>query len=87
MKGHKLHVRRKIMENKENRGLINKKDFEDQFVTFFQFSFGALSPFSLSHTLGHLEFSWSTSTLDQESQRRQRGSKDQARKRRIKQLQ
>ena len=25
-----------------------------------QFSFGALSLFSISHTLGYLEFSWST---------------------------
>ena len=48
------------MENEENRGLINKKASEDQLVTFCQFSFGALSLFSLSHTLGHLEFSWST---------------------------
>ena len=30
MKGHMLHVRMKIMENEENRCLINKKDFEDQ---------------------------------------------------------
>ena len=56
------------MENEENIGLIDKKTFEDQLVLFFQFSFGALSLFSLSlsHTLGHLEFSWSTLALDQE---------------------
>ena len=52
------------MENEENRGLINKKAFEDQWVgmvsvglvnvAFFQFNFAALILFSLSHTLGHL---------------------------------
>jgi len=35
------------MENEENRGLINKNAYEDKFVNFCQFSFGALS---LSHT-------------------------------------
>jgi len=48
------------MENEENRGLIDKKASEDQLVRFFsslvsvpffQFSFGALSLFSLSLTL------------------------------------
>jgi len=48
------------MENEGNRGLIHKKNSEDQLVTFCQFNFGALSLFSLSHTLGYLEFSWST---------------------------
>ena len=38
------------MENEENRGVINKKAYEYQFVTFCQFSFGALSLFSLSHS-------------------------------------
>jgi len=51
------------MENEENRGLIHKKASKDQLVTFCQFSFGALSLFSLSlsHTLGDrvfLEHSW-----------------------------
>jgi len=52
----------KIMENEENRGLINKKAYEDQWERLGQFSFGALSLFSLSlsPTLGYLEFSWST---------------------------
>jgi len=43
------------MENEENRGLVYKKAFEDQLASFFisestfcQFSFGALSLFSLS---------------------------------------
>jgi len=63
------------MENEENRGHINKKAYEDQFMAFGQFNFGVLSLFSLSHTLEHLEFSWSTSTLDQERKRRKRGSK------------
>ena len=54
MKGHMLHVRRKmkeIMENEENEGLIDKKDSEDQLVPFFssilEFS---LSILSLSHS-------------------------------------
>ena len=34
-KGHRLHARRKIMENEEKGVLINKKAYEDQFVTFF----------------------------------------------------
>ena len=41
------------MENEENIGLIDKKAYEDKFVTFFQFSFGALSLLSLS-----LSHSW-----------------------------
>lgn len=44
------------MEAKENRGLLNKKDYEDQLIDFCLFNFGALSLFSLSQTLGHLEF-------------------------------
>jgi len=48
------------MENEENKSLINKKDYEDQFTEFCQFNLGALSIFSFSHTLGHVEFSWST---------------------------
>ena len=41
---------RKIMENEENIGLIHKNAYEDQLVTFCQFSFGALSLFSLSYS-------------------------------------
>ena len=61
------------METEENRGLIHKKAYENQLVTFCQFSFGALSLFSLSLslTLGHLEFSWSTLKLEQEMKIRQ----------------
>ena len=47
------------MENEEIRGLIHRKASKDQFVTFFQFSVGSLSHYSLSHTLGYLEFYWS----------------------------
>ncbi len=79
MKGHMLHVRRKmkeIMEIEENRGLINKKASKDQFTTFCQFSFGALSLLSLlSHTLIHLEYYWSTLTLEEGRKRKQRESK------------
>ena len=59
------------MENEENKGLIDKKAFEDQlvpFVAFFELSHYSLS---LSLTLGHLEFSWSTWALEQERKRRQ----------------
>ena len=48
MKGHRLHVRRKLKENEENKCLVHKNAPEDQLVTFCQFSFGALSLFSLS---------------------------------------
>ena len=53
MKGHMLHVRRKLKENngnEENRGLINKKASKDQFMAFVQCIFGALS-LSLSLSL------------------------------------
>ena len=59
------------MENEENRGIIHKKDSEDQLVTFCQFRFGSLSLFSLSHTLRHLEFYWGTFALEKERKRRQ----------------
>ena len=77
-----LHVMRKIMENEENRGLINKKVSEDQLaiffsclvsVTFCQFGFGALSLLSLSLTLGHLEFLgalWNWSKKGKEGKRK-----------------
>ena len=68
MKGHRLHARRKIVEMEENRGLIDKKAYEDQLARLDQFSFGSLSLFSLSLTLGHLEFSWRTLALDLERQ-------------------
>ena len=42
-------------ENEENRSLIDKKAYEDQFVTFCQFSFVALSLFSLSLYLSLLD--------------------------------
>jgi len=65
------------MENEENRDLINKKAYEDQWERLGQFSFGALSLLflSLSHTLGYLEFSWSTLALEQERKRRQEEAK------------
>ena len=39
------------MENEETRGLVNKKAYDDQLVTFCQLNFGALSLFSLSLSL------------------------------------
>ena len=48
MKGHRFQVRRKMKENEENRGLIDKKASEDQLVRFFQCSYGALSILSFS---------------------------------------
>ena len=47
-------------ENEENRGLNDEKSYEDQFTTFSQFCLGTLSIISFSHTLAHLDFSWST---------------------------
>ena len=63
------------MENEENRGLINKKAYEDQWEglvsSVLNFSLFSLS---LSRTLEHLVYSWSTlvecgilGDLDQES--------------------
>ena len=83
------------MQNEEIRGLMHKKDYEDQFMaflssTFCQFKFGALSLFSLSITLGHLAFSWSTLALEQgrkSKQKEKKENKDQGRKSRIKQFQ
>ena len=51
------------MENEEIRALIDKKDYDDQLVAFVnvefcQLQFGPLYS-TLSHNLGHLEFSWS----------------------------
>ena len=43
MKGHKLHVRRKLKEIKENEEIIDihsKNSSEQQLVAFCQFSFG-----------------------------------------------
>ena len=59
------------MENEENKGLIHKKDYEDQPVTFFS-SVLELSHYSLSLslTLGQLELSWSTLALEKEMKRR-----------------
>ena len=51
----------KIMENEENRGPINKKASEDQWVRFFLnllsvYFWSSLIILYLSLTLGHLEF-------------------------------
>ena len=83
---------RKLMENEENRGHINRKASKHQLVPFvnsiLEISLYSLSlSLSLSLTLGHIEFSWSTLALDQERKWRQRGRKDKERKSGIKQLQ
>lgn len=44
------------MENKENGGLIDKKAYEEQLERFFGRFWWSSLLFSLSHTLGHLEF-------------------------------
>jgi len=65
------------MENEENRGLINKKDYEDQ-LTIFLIVFGWSY---LSHTLRvFLEHAWSTlefTWIGQESKRKQRSRKEE----------
>jgi len=63
------------MENEVNRGLIHKKASKDWLITLFQLSFGALSVFFPSHTLGHLEFLGEILALEQERQRRQEEAK------------
>ena len=76
---------RKTMENEENRGLINKKAFEDQLESFllvqvFANTYGSYSILSLSLILGHLDFSWSTLALEQErkeSKKKEESSKEE----------
>jgi len=75
------------MENEENRGLINKNAYEYQWARLGQFSFGDLSLFFLSHTLGHLEFFLEHFGIGARNEKKARGSKDQVRKGRIKQRQ
>ena len=41
--------RSKIMDNEENRCLIDKKDYEDQLVTFCQF-YGVLATYEICYT-------------------------------------
>ena len=62
------------MENEENRGLINKKAYEDQWVGWSVQDLANLA-LELSHTLGHFKISWSTLELEQERQRRQEEAK------------
>ncbi len=58
VKGHRLHVRRKLKENEENEILIDRKASEDQLASLVS-SVLNLS-LSLSHTLGYFEFPWTT---------------------------
>ena len=92
MKGHRLHVRRKMKENNGNyeknevkryRMHVTRKmkEIEASLIKILMrisgldlvSSFLELSHYSLflSHTLGYLEFSWSTFALEQERKRRQ----------------
>ena len=74
------------MENKETRGLIDKKAYEDQLVAFAHAFFSSvleLSFYSPSHTLGHFEFSqstlggvWHIWDLEQEGKRKSRKEKE-----------
>ena len=74
------------MENEENRGLIDKNASEDQLVPFLNVTFlsvqfwSSLIFLSLSLTLGHLEFSWSISALDQERERKEKEGQGKERK-------
>jgi len=43
------------MEMEENKGLNDKKAYEDQFTYFCQFGFGVLSLFALSLILLHTQ--------------------------------
>ena len=64
------------MENEENTDLIHKKASKDQLVTFFHFSVGTLSRYSLFLILMDTQsFSWSALALEQERQRRQEEEK------------
>lgn len=56
---HEEEIEGKWKKNEENRGLDDKKDYEDQFTTFCQYYLGALFySLSLSITLAHLEKYW-----------------------------
>ena len=71
----------------KNRGLNDKKAYENMFIDFWQLLIGVLSPFSLS--LSHLKHSWITLTLEERRQRKDKkakGSKYQVRKKVIKWL-
>jgi len=63
-----------LKENEENRGLNDKKAFEDQFIAFFDvFCYFSVGGLSFSHTVVHLEYSWSIlgtlwHTLDSEKE-------------------
>ena len=72
------------MENEENRGLIDKKAFEDQLVPFINSIF-ELFLYSLSHTLGHLEFSWNILALSQEGGKQEKVGQGKERKEKFKQ--
>ena len=87
MKGHRLHVRRKMKEIMENRGLIDKKAYEDQLERLDQFSFGALSLLFLSLILLDTYSFLEHFGIGARKEKKERGLKNQERKGRIKRLQ
>jgi len=74
---HKREIEGKVEEIEENRGLNNKNTYEDQFTTFCQFSFGSLFIISYYSTLIAL---LEHSSIGESKQRKDKGSKGQARK-------
>ena len=83
MKCHRLHVRRKIMENEENRGLISNNSYEDPLVTFVS-SVLELSLYSLSLSLLDTYIFFEQFSFGSRREKKVRESKDQARNSKIK---
>ena len=80
MKGCMLHVRRKIMENEKNRGLIDKKVLENQ-LTRFLLTLMALIILSLSisllDTYSFLGALWNWIKKGKESKRKEGENKEE----------
>jgi len=67
-----------MMEN-EKRGLMHKKVLKDQFMAFVKLKFGALSLFSLSHSLGNLRVFLEHFSLEQRKKNVREGKEKKAR--------
>lgn len=52
-------MRGKLKENEENKGINDKKAYEDQLLAIWNFFGGSLLYYFIPHTLVHLEYSWS----------------------------